>query len=413
VVFHGFFVIGWAMCHICHVTTTFDGRAGSARRTYAVLRGLGAAGYTVSLVCGREFAPRGSWDLSGIRVRIIPEMSKYVDLRSDVLAVIRLIRELRALRPSVVHTHLAKAGILGRVAAWISRVPLVVHTVHGPTFAPGRGMSRALFLGLELICAKVMTDYMVFVGDEIRRFYLRFGVGCSERSRVVRTGFLGAGVRCEDLPGGARMALRRELCGGHDVGFLVGYFGRIVPSKNHFAAVEGVGTLRKMGLDAELAIVGSALLEEEKDYERKLRRRVLGMGLDGVVHFCGYREDVLACMRACDAVVLTSRYEGLPNVLVEAGMAGRVVVAFDTIGVREVVRDGYTGFVVRQGDVRGLSERLAELALNPDMRVRMEEELAGRMWEEFRCDYMVREKLRFYEEIISVCRSFGCRSRGT
>lgn len=155
------------MTGICHISTSFLRRAGIARRTAAIVAACAERGYRVSLIAGRDH-DLVDGDLPGVAIEIVRELAKPVRPLADATAVRRLGRLLRSLKPDLVHTHLAKAGILGRRAAARCGVRPIVHTVHGPTFpshlpAP----RRLLFRALERRAAR-LTDALVFVGEELR-----------------------------------------------------------------------------------------------------------------------------------------------------------------------------------------------------------------------------------------------------
>ena len=282
------------MKHICHISTTFNSKAGSTKRTYAIIRALVNAGYRVTLITGEEFSPRPEWTFNGVGLFRVKDLTKYIYPAKDAKALVELISVLKYLKPDVVHTHLAKAGVLGRAGARILKTNRIVHTVHGPTFAAGGGKSRAMVFGaIERICARAATDYLVFVGRELAEHYLDSGVRPRVGWRIIYTGLydevLSRGV-CHSRKGIG--LIRKELLAGDHAEIVITYVGRLVPSKRHEHAIKAVGVLRNKGIDAHLMIVGEGILREEKAYEEGLVSRVRAMGLDQAVHFMGYRSDV-------------------------------------------------------------------------------------------------------------------------
>lgn len=390
---------------ICHVNTTFIHKASVTRRTFAVDRALADRGVPVTQVVGRDHQLPAAWDTTGIDIVTIPELVKYVSPFQDLAALVRLHRFFRQARPRVVHTHLAKAGIVGRLAARLAGVPVIVHTVHGPTFARGiHPLKRLVYRALERICG-TFTDHFIFVGEELRQEYVRAGVCPPEKTRVIRSGRPQGDFRHVDAQAPAeREALRNALTDERGA-TLVGYVGRIVPSKNHDFAIRMQQRLRSRGCKAHLVIVGEGHLAEERAHEHRLRRLAAELGVGAFVHFVGFQSDVLRYTRAMDVLILPSRYEGLPNVAVEAGIAGRPMVACEVGGIREVLVDEVTGYVVAQGDLAAFTDRVAELAENPQRAAAMGAAARRRVEGMYDLDRMIAEKLAFYETLQGSARA--------
>jgi len=384
---------------ICHISTTFIHKAGSTRRTFAILRALVNNGYDVVHIVGREYAPDPAWDLSGIELERIDTLVKYTKPASDISSLRTIYGLLRKHQPDLVHTHLAKAGIIGRLAARLAMVPYVVHTVHGPTFASNLHLTkRTFYRSLERFCSH-FTDYFVFVGEELRSEYVRCGVGTEDSSVVIRTGRPTSDFDNMDKVAPEEISRLRVELGGTESAFLIGCIGRLVPSKAQDKAIKVLSLVREKGVDAHLILVGTGLLGEEKEYESELRKLASHLGLSDYVHFAGFRTDVLICMKAMDVLVMTSKYEGLPNIAVEAGIVRRPLVAFDVCGIHEVIRDSVTGYILEQDDIAGMADRLSILAKNSDA-VSLGEKARGRVKALYNIDRTVMEKMEFYEKIL-------------
>jgi glycosyltransferase involved in cell wall biosynthesis len=372
------------------------------------MRAIRDAGYGMALITGRDYSPGPEWDLKDIRVYRVRSLVKYLSPRRDLWSLVHLCRLIRHIRPDGVHTHLAKAGILGRWAAHLCGVPVIIHTVHGPTFpATLPILRRAIFRGLERATGRI-TDHFVFVGEDVRSEYVESGVCRMDNSSVVRTGRPDAEIdelQCmeEEERSGLRSAILQE--GGDRV--LIANVGRVVPSKQQDHAIRVLQELRHKGVKAHLVVIGEGFLKEEKGFLESLRALAEKVGVADHVTFTGHREDALRIMAASDAVLHTSRHEGLSNILVEAALAGTPVVTYAVSGAREVIRDGETGFIVSQGDIRTAADRLYYLATHGpearEMGFRAREAISG----EYRESRMIQRKLDFYERVFRARKDPG------
>ncbi len=386
------------MPHICHLSTTFNRRSGSARRTATILAACVERGDRVSLITGGGHDLSDD-DLPGVEVAVVPELVKPIRPLGDATAAIRLGRILRRRSPDLLHTHLAKAGILGRRAARWAGVPRVVHTVHGPTFPSHLPAAvRGLFLALERSAAR-RTDAMVYVGEELRRSYLEQGVGRAACSRVVRTAQRAADLAFRPWGRDRRRALRRHLCGGEACELLLVQVGRLVPAKRPEHAIVALEIVREQGIDARLVLVGEALLAAEKGYERRLRAIAGRSPAAGRIHFAGFRDDVVAAISCADAVLVTSRHEGLPNVAVEAMLAATPVVGYPVTGLAEVV--GESGRVVTREAPEALAAAVVELGRDPAAARRRLAERRRWVLSEYTPQHMIDATLTLYQELLS------------
>jgi len=254
---------------------------------------------------------------------------------ADAMALWNLVHELRKFRPHIVHTHTAKAGTLGRIAARILGVPIVVHTFHGHVldgyFSP---LLNRTFLTIERALGR-MTDAVITLSPgQQSDITSKFGVAPSHKVHVIPLGFDFS--RFDDLSA-LRGELRRELALGADTP-LIASIGRLTAIKDHALLLESFRLARK---DAHLLIVGGG------EEDARLRELTKQLQLDGRVHFLGFRSDLDRILADTDAVALTSRNEGTPVALIEALAAGRAAVSTAVGGVEDVLEGGKWGRLVR------------------------------------------------------------------
>ncbi len=165
-------------------------------------------------------------------------------------------------------------------------------------------------------------------------------------------------------------------------------------------AIHVLKMVRDWGIDGYLVFIGEGHLPEEKRYEVLLRKLIKELKLDGYVYFMGYQNNVLSYMKAMDVLILTSKYEGLPNIAVEAGIVGRPLVAFKVCGISEVLQNEETGYIIEQGNVKAMAERLIFLARNPMVAKEMGNKAQLRVRNLYTKERMIEEKIRFYESIL-------------
>jgi glycosyltransferase involved in cell wall biosynthesis len=313
--------------------------------------------FHTTLVAGSEEASEGNYlALHGqarTHIEHIPELGREISGMRDIGSLRAVMRVLRRERPHVVHTHAAKAGAIGRVAAALCRVPVVVHTYHGHVlrgyFSPRKEQAyRAIERGLAHL-----SDELVAVSPRVRQELLDMGIGRPDRFSVVPLGFDLA--RFADAAS-HRGQLRRELGVPPDAP-LVGIVARLVPIKAHEVFVAAARTLHRHRPDMQFVLVG--------DGERRaeIEQLIEAGGLRHVTHLLGWRADLARIYADLDVVALTSRNEGSPVALIEAMACARPVVSTCVGGVPDVVRDGETGWLVPMDDAEALARQvLAVLA---------------------------------------------------
>lgn len=323
-------------------------------------------GHDVLVVAGTlapgEESMRYVADELGVAVEPLPALGRELDARRDIAAVRRLRALLRSRRPDVLHTHTAKAGATGRIAAQLAgraRPRAIVHTFHGHVlsgyFAPRR---ERVFRMVERALGRT-TGAIVAVSEEVREDLVRLRVAPRGRIVVVPYGFdLG---RHELVDAASRAASRRELA-LDDGTFAIGWAGRLTEIKRPFDLVRTLRTLLDRDVAATLVLVGDGPLRGDvEDLAREL-------GVGERCRLLGYRQDLRQLYPAFDALLLTSANEGTPVVAIEALAAGVPVVATNAGGTATVVVEGQSGLLAAVGDTDRLAAALSELATDPGRR---------------------------------------------
>jgi glycosyltransferase involved in cell wall biosynthesis len=361
--------------------------------------GLRERGYETTLVAGT--LARGEDSMAfvaqelGIDVLRIEQLGREISPLRDLMATMRLARVIRRERPQILHTHTAKAGTVGRLAAILAgsrRPPVVVHTFHGHVLRGYFGPTRSrFFLALERWLA-AHTTALIAVGPQVRDDLVALGVAPAERFTVIRLG-----IELEDrvrASADGRAETRRYL-GLPSDRFVVGWVGRMTAVKRTEDILDAFRRLRENGVDACLCMVGDG-----PDRER-LERRASEVGVIRDTLFLGYQEDVAPYYAAFDALVLPSANEGTPVSVIEALAAETPVVATRVGGVPDVVRDGEEGFLVETGDTRELAERLTRLAHDPALRQRLGRSGRDRVLKRYAVERLLDDVDRLYRELLA------------
>jgi glycosyltransferase involved in cell wall biosynthesis len=342
---------------------------GPALHVSYLTAGLRERGYDTTLVAGTLARGEDSMsfvaDARDVDVVRIDELGREISPLRDLVATLRLARLIRRERPDILHTHTAKAGTVGRVAALLAgrrAPPIVVHTFHGHVLRGYFGPLRSrLFRLLERWLA-ARTTALIAVSPQVRDDLVALGVAPPERFVVIRLGIeLDERVAAER---DGRTESRRYL-GIASERFVVGWIGRMTAVKRTDDVLVAFRRLRDDGVDAVLCMVGDGPDRPE------LERRAHELGVVRDTLFLGYQEDVAPFYAAFDALVLPSSNEGTPVSAIEALAAGRPVVATRVGGVPDVVQEGQDGFLVDPGATDDLADRLARLARDPALRERM------------------------------------------
>jgi glycosyltransferase involved in cell wall biosynthesis len=373
---------------------------GPALHVAYLTAGLAERGYDTTLVAGTIARGEESMafvaDAQNVHVETLSELHREISPIRDLRAILRLARLIRRERPTILHTHTAKAGAVGRIAALLAggaRPPIIVHTFHGHVLRGyfGRTMTFG-FRTLERWLARTTTS-LVAVSPEVRDDLVALRVAPASKFTVVRLGIDLAHRIASD--GAQRRETRRQMgLRGDDV-FVVGWVGRMTAVKNTDSLVRALQTLVDLGVDARLLLVGDG---PDRDH---LERYAHELGVMKRCLFLGYQEDVSRFYDAIDALVLPSVNEGTPVSVIEALAAERPAVATRVGGTPDIIRDGIDGFLVDPADSEELAARLAELARDATRRAAMGAAGRARVLERYAVGRLIDDIDRLYRELLA------------
>src|SRR3989475_5351013 len=385
--------------YVLHIITRMD-RGGSARNTFLTALGHDRKRFRVSLVYGRsvpltaeEAAPM-KIDLerlsqAGVRVSEEPTLVREVRPILDAWAMLALWRLVRRERPAIVHTHTSKAGVVGRLAAWLARVPVVIHTPHGHIFyGYYGGFASAIIRLLERLLAKI-TDRIVTLTDRGAEEHVQYKIAGPGKFVTIHSGIDLAYFRSVRVD----PAVKRKELGLPPEGVIVGTVGRLVPIKGLEWLLKAAPRVLAEFPQACFVIIGDGPMIGEL---RQLTSK-LGIGLQVV--FLGAREDVPECLAALDLFVLPSLNEGMGRVLLEAMAVGCPVVATRVGGIPDIVADGTTGLLVPPRDERALAEAILTFLRDRSRRAADGEAARRRIDGRLAVEKMAASAARLYDEV--------------
>ena len=358
---------------------------GPARHVALLQRHLPARGYASTLVTGvpgddEEEMPTEVAAGAPIDRVVVPELGRALRAGDDLVAFARILGVLRRVQPDIVHTHTAKAGALGRVAALTynatrrpSRRTIIVHTFHGHVFHGYFGPAMSRFIRTTERTLARWSDRIIVISPAQRRDLVEaYRIVPAAKVDVVPLGLDLDALRA--LP--ARIETLRRAAGFPDVAIVCGYVGRLAKIKHVDLLVRAFARAAALEPHARLLIVGDGECRAE------LEQLTTSLGVGGRVYFAGWQTNLADVYGAMDIVALSSRNEGTPVALIEASAAGRAIVSTAVGGVADVVRADQTALLVPDDDEDALAAAMGRLFTDRALRERLgaaaRQESAGR-----------------------------------
>ncbi|MBN1872334.1 MAG: glycosyltransferase [Candidatus Omnitrophica bacterium] len=365
-----------AQVKVAHIITDLD-IGGAEYMLLKVLRNFEDSRFSHFVVSLLPNTPlREKIESEGVKVYTLG-----VNKISFVASLPRLISILKSERPNIVHNYLFHADILGRIAARISGVPIVISSLRNENIG---GKFREMSLRLTDFCVSKVTA----VSREVGRAHVKKGVTREDKIKVIYNG-----LELTEDDTADNLRLRKEIGLGQDTYFIL-TVSNLEKKKGHIYLLEALRILKQRGYDFKSVIAGSG---RER---RRLERQITKMDLVDRVALLGRRDDVNRLLKAADIFVLPSIWEGLPNALLEAMAAGLAVVATDVGGVTEALANNDTGLIVPPRESKTLSEAIEILFNDKSLRDRLSRNAATYTNERFNIKRTVSDTKRLYEELL-------------
>lgn len=376
---------------VCHVITKLELGGAQEVVLYAV-RHLDRTRFRPVLVTGAGgMLTEEARGIPNVDVITLPSLRREISPLHDLQALYRLTQLFRRLRPAIVHTHSSKAGLIGRWAARMAGVPVIVHTIHGYGITPAQpGWLQRVLTGLERLTGS-MTTHWIAVSEADRAKGRAWGL-FRDNVSVVRPGI---DPRPFLEPGSpeSRDRMRAEF-GANPEHQLIGTVACLKPQKAPEDFVAVAKQVCQARPKARFVLVGDG----------ELRPLVEGLirkeGLADRICLAGWRRDIPAVMHALDAFLLTSHWEGLPRVLLEARTAGLPIVATRAGGAEEAVAGMSQGRLSRAGDTAGLGAHLLEILQTCERLPRTAVPRREALPQEFHIGEMVKQYESLYDKLL-------------
>ena len=350
---------------ICHVITKLE-LGGAQEVAMRVVSSLDRRRFRPVLLAGPGgLLTEEAQALHGVDVHVIPSLVRDIHPVADLRAIWELVATFRRLQPKIVHTHSSKAGILGRLAAWLAGVPCIVHTVHGYGVTPAQpSWLRHMLIGLERIVGRVTTHWIA-VSQADRRQGLEWGLFTASKVSVVRPGIDPTAFAARIDPA-ERDRLRAALGVGPDH-LLVGTVSCLKPQKSPEDFIRVAALVCQRMPAAKCVLVGDGELRPQ------IEAMIQAEGLQERVTLLGWRRDVASLLKAFDVFVLTSHWEGLPCAMLEARASRIPIVATRVGGAAEAIIEGIQGTLCPAGDVRAIAGRACQILGDKRLRADLRE----------------------------------------
>lgn len=373
------------------IVITLFSIGGATETVISLASGLKKRGYHVDIITGQALKNEGDMfaeaNTLGLNVIVLNELVRNINPFYDVVTLFRLLKIIKVGKYSVVHTHSSKAGVIGRIAAWLQRVPIIVHTIHGLPYHnyQARALTRS-YIMIERLCAKLSTK-IVSVTHAIIENCLNNKISSRDKFIVIRSGLQLDNYTSNDL---FREKIRKQY-GFQEKDIVAGVISRIAPLKGHEYIITVAKRIKNEFPSLKFFLVGdgeSGLLVKNIVEKNKL---------ENIIKFSGMvsPDEIPKMISAMDFIIHPSLREGLARVLPQSIIMGKRVISFNLDGVDEVIVDGVSGYAVEIGN----SDALLEACLNvckKDIYKNIDDSFRVKIQQEFDSNTMVDQHVELY-----------------
>ncbi len=368
---------------ILEIITLFS-IGGATETVISMSSGLKEMGHHVDIASGPNIPSEGSMyktaEKLGIKVFTFSNLKREINLFRDVQIIFKLKKFIKIGNYNVVHTHSSKAGVVGRIAARLAGVPVVVHTIHGLPFHRYQPILKKWFFIFVERFAALFCDQLVAVTYTIIEEFVKYKIASPEKLTMIRSSFdLDIYDNCNISNAGIRKKFGLEISD-----FVIGKIARLSELKGHTYLIQAIKLAKEKFPRLKLLIIGDGELQS------KLENQVKEAELEENVIFAGliFPDDIPAVINSMDVLVHTSLLEGLARVLPQAIMMQKPIISFNLDGAHEVIKDGINGYLIEPENINQLAEKILLLSQDRNKAVEM-----GKVGKEFLGDEFSEKKM--------------------
>ncbi|MCP4649700.1 MAG: glycosyltransferase family 4 protein [PVC group bacterium] len=343
--------------NILHIITNLE-LGGAQKNALDIIEALDSARHNKFFISAEQgLLCERAKHLSEVQVYFLPELKRNISLWKDLLSLVKIISYIKRNNIELVHTHSSKAGIVGRWAAKLAGVKVIIHSIHGWSFNDYmHPIVKRVYVFLEKITSWITTSFIAVSNNDINKG-IKHNIGQRKQYVLIRYGMR--------PPVEAYQEKKKEMLGVDESLPVVGMVACLKPQKSPLDFVRMALALKKQNVDAGYVSVGDGILRKETE------TLIAKENSSKTIQLLGWRTDVEKIIPLFDVVVLTSLWEGLPIALLEAMSCAKPIVAYDTDGVREIVKDGINGFLIKPGEINSLANKVKVLLQDKTLAMRM------------------------------------------
>lgn len=382
---------------VLHIITLFN-VGGATENTIFTVAGLIKKGYHVEIITGSSSSVDGSMHEMtkrlNITVHTFPNLRRKISPLWDLVITFQLFKFIKKNKFDIVHTHSAKAGVVGRIAAWFAHAPIIIHHNHGNPFHRFQNIFvHKLFKLIEkfasLFCVKIVSVTHTIVDEMVAN-----KIAPREKFKVIRSGF---DVENFINYHSSNDKSTRAKYGLNDNDIVIGKIARFSKLKGHIYLLKAFEDVSNRVPNAKLLLIGDGEMKDE------LVKYIKEHNLESKVSFTGlvWPEEIPSIISILDIVVHTALLEGLPRVFAQSMLMGKPVVAFDLDGAHEVIIDGKNGYLIEPKNIYMLTEKIYDLASDLPKARKFGEFAKYNLQDDFSIKAMVENTDQLYKELIT------------